>query len=181
MNPSRSIFFISLMTSAQMVLLTVPAAIAQTSMLTGTVQTTVHPSYAYGSANRTYVNAPPHHTAPHIPHTYLRNTRSFFQRHPMVKSAALGGGIGAASGGVLGLATGHGFFRGAVIGAGTGAGIGVVRKSQIMARHPIARDAATGGLAGLGIAGSATHGGGLVGAGVGAALGLGWGMFKNYR
>lgn len=178
MNPSRSVFLISLMTSMQLILPTVPGALAQTSMLTGAVQANVHP--AYGSANQTYVNVPPHNTVSHIPHAYLQHTRSFFQRHPMVKSAAIGGGIGAASGGVLGLATGHGFFRGAVIGAGTGAGIGVVRKSQIMARHPIARDAATGGLAGLGIAGSASHHG-LLGAGIGAALGLGWGMFKNYR
>jgi hypothetical protein len=118
------------------------------------------------------------------PHTvYLKDTRTFWQRHPMVKGAAIGGGVGAGAGALTGLISHQGILRGAVIGAGTGAGVGVIRTSKIMARHPIARDVATGAASGLGIgwAGSRRPGIALAGTGIGAAIGLGTGLFTQLR
>jgi hypothetical protein len=74
--------------------------------------------------------------------------------------------------------------RGAAIGAGTGAGVGVVRTSKTMKRHPIIRDTATGALAGVGIGWAAGGSHGVTagkGAAVGALGGLGWGLLKNFR
>jgi len=44
--------------------------------------------------------------------------KAYFYRHPYQKKAAIGAGIGAVGGGVLGL----GVARGAIVGAGAGAG-----------------------------------------------------------
>ncbi|HEY9712575.1 MAG TPA: YMGG-like glycine zipper-containing protein [Chroococcales cyanobacterium] len=114
---------------------------------------------------------------------YLRDNRTFFQKHPMVKGATIGAGLGAGVGAATGLLTGRGVLHGAVVGAGTGAGVGVIRKSQIMSRHPIARDIATGTVAGLGLGWAGSRRGSTVAkaAGVGAALGLGVGLWKNLR
>lgn len=187
---------IALVSSVQILL----PADAQTVMLTGKAEQNVQretyrvatPAYGrpvYGSVvqERPVVIAAPPAYAPTRPRTvvrtvYVRDRRTFFQRHPMVKGAAIGAGVGAGVGAVTGLVTGRGVLRGAAIGAGTGAGVGVVRTSKIMRRHPIARDVATGALTGLGIgwAGSRRGGrGALTGAGVGAAVGLGIGLFKH--
>jgi hypothetical protein len=118
------------------------------------------------------------------PHTvYLKDTRTFWQRHPMVKGAAIGAGFGAGAGALTGLISGQGILRGAVIGAGTGAGVGVIRTSKIMKQHPIARDVATGAASGLGVgwAGSRRPGIALAGTGIGAAIGLGTGLFTHLR
>jgi hypothetical protein len=114
---------------------------------------------------------------------YLKDTRTFWQRHPMVKGAAIGGGVGAGAGALTGLISGQGILRGAVIGAGTGAGVGVIRTSKLMKRHPIARDVATGAASGLGVgwAGSRRPGVALAGTGIGAAIGLGTGLFTQLR
>jgi hypothetical protein len=122
-----------------------------------------------------YVQRPVYRTV------YLRDNRTFFQRHPKVKAASIGAGIGAGAGALTGLISGRGVLRGAAIGAGTGAGVGLVRSSVIMKRHPIVRDLATGSLTGLGLAASASRRGvrAWQGAGVGAALGLGYGLFKH--
>lgn len=132
------------------------------------------PSQANGPQT-VYVQRPVYKTV------YLRDNRTFFQRHPKVKAASIGAGIGAGAGALTGLISGRGVLRGAAIGAGTGAGVGLVRSSVIMKRHPIVRDLATGSLAGLGLAYSASRRGKRAwqGAGVGAALGLGWGLFKH--
>ncbi|MBX9719897.1 MAG: hypothetical protein K2X81_00755 [Candidatus Obscuribacterales bacterium] len=106
---------------------------------------------------------------------YVKDDRTFFQRHPKVKSAAIGAGVGAGVGGVTGLITHAGFGRGALIGAGTGAGVGLVRSSDTLRSHPIVRNLATGSLVGLGIGGAASrgHSRAFQGAGIGAAVGLG--------
>lgn len=122
-----------------------------------------------------YVSKPVYRTV------YLRDNRTFFERHPKVKAASIGAGVGAGVGALTGMISGRGVIRGAVIGAGTGAGVGLVRSSAVMRRHPIMRDVATGSLAGLGLAASASRRGKRAwqGAGVGAALGLGWGLIKH--
>jgi hypothetical protein len=82
---------------------------------------------------------------------YVRDNRTYFQRHPKVKAVTIGAGVGAGAGALTGLVSGAGVVRGAAIGAGSGAGVGLVRSSRTMKRHPIIRDTATGTLAGLGI------------------------------
>jgi len=138
--------------------------------------------HAAGEAVRghTYVRVPVQQKTRTV---YLKDNRSFWQRHPMVKGAAIGGGIGAGAGALTGLISHQGILRGAAIGAGTGAGVGVIRTSKIMARHPIARDVATGATAGLGVgwAGSRRPGIALAGTGIGAAIGLGTGLFTQLR
>lgn len=112
---------------------------------------------------------------------YVRDNRTFFQRHPMIKGATIGAGVGAAAGAITGAVTRRGILRGAAIGAGTGAGVGVVRTSRTMRRHPIVRDTATGALVGLGLgwAGSRRSSTKWKGAGIGAAIGLGAGLLRH--
>ncbi len=111
---------------------------------------------------------------------YLKDNRSYWQRHPKVKAATIGAGVGAGAGAVTGLIAGRSVVRGAAIGAGTGAGVGLVRSSNTMKRHPIVKDTSTGALVGLGIgAASGRRGATLKGAGVGAAVGLGASLLKN--
>jgi hypothetical protein len=137
------------------------------------------------SAPILHVNPQPPRTVyimskPEVTKVYIRDERTFWQRHPKVKAATIGAGVGAAGGAVVGLISGRGIVRGAAIGAGSGAGVGLVRSSNTLKRHPIVRDTATGSLVGLGIGGAASrHKGWLKGAGVGAAVGLGYGLLKN--
>lgn len=114
---------------------------------------------------------------------YVRDNRTYFQRHPKVKAVSIGAGVGAGAGALTGLVSGAGVVRGAAIGAGSGAGVGLVRSSRTMKRHPIIRDTATGTLAGLGIGAASSRRGKRAwqGAGVGAAVGLGVGLFKNLK
>jgi len=129
------------------------------------------------SQNRPLTAVHPHAVQP------ARDNRTYFQRHPMVKGAAIGAGIGGGAGALTGLVTGQGVFRGAAIGATTGAGVGVIRTSKIMKRHPIMRDIATGGVTGLGLGWAGSHYPHTIAAttGVGAAIGLGAGLFNNLR
>jgi hypothetical protein len=174
-------------------------ALAQTTMLMGSA---VHNNANIGSStshvklappqlprydNRrvaapVYRSAPPR-TVVQTKTVYLRDERTYFQRHPKVKSAVVGGGIGAGVGAATGLITGRGVLRGGAIGAGTGAGVGLIRSSNTMKRHPIIRDVATGAVAGggLGWAGSRRNGTIAKTAGVGAAIGLGVGLFKHLQ
>lgn len=187
-----SALLLALACSAQMA---VPAY-AQSTMLTGVVErpvtvTRVQPGYVpmyprYG----TYAPAPVQRPAivQAAPRTYVRTVyvqdrRTYWQRHPMIKKATIGAGIGAGVGAVTGLVTHRGVLRGAAIGAGTGATIGVIRASRIMRRHPIIRDVATGAVAGLGLGWAGTRRHGRIGqfTGVGAALGLGVGLWKHLR
>jgi hypothetical protein len=143
-------------------------------------------AYSNGNANPNLhagANQNFHPQRPIIHTVYVRDNRTFFQRHPMVKSATIGAGVGAGAGALTGLVTGRGVVRGALIGGGAGAGVGIVRSSQIMRRHPIMRDVATGSLVGLGLGAAASRGHRLPlqATGVGAALGLGVGLFKNLR
>jgi hypothetical protein len=130
--------------------------------------------------------APPYEGEAEHPVTSVRTPerRTYFQRHPKQKAALIDGGIGTAVGGVTGLVTHKGFFRGAAIGAGAGAGVGLIRSSDTMKRHPIVKDLATGTVAGLGVGMAASRGHGAVGrigkiTAVGAAAGLGLGLLKN--
>ncbi|MBS1998152.1 MAG: hypothetical protein JSS86_17635 [Cyanobacteria bacterium SZAS LIN-2] len=147
-------------------------------------------TYVNPSANRRYsgnVNSGVQRNfqpqRPMIRTVYVRDNRTFFQRHPKVKAASIGAGVGAGAGALTGLVTGNGVVRGALIGGGAGAGVGLVRSSDTLKRHPIVRDVATGSLVGLGLgaAGSRGHRRALQATGVGAAIGLGVGMFKNLR
>ena len=114
---------------------------------------------------------------------YVKDNRTYFQRHPKVKAATVGAGVGAGVGALTGLVTGRGVVRGGAIGAGTGAGVGLVRSSTTMKRHPIIRDVATGTLVGGGLGWAGSRGRGTIAktAGVGAALGLGVGLFKHLQ
>ncbi len=118
---------------------------------------------------------------PVIQRVYVRDQRTFWQRHPKVKAAAIGAGVGTAAGAVTGLVSGRGVVRGGLIGAGTGAGVGLVRSSDTLKRHPIIRDVATGGLVGLGFGAAASRRSKRVwqGAGVGSAAGLAYGLLKH--
>lgn len=111
----------------------------------------------------------------------MRDDRKFFRRHPKVKAVAIGAGVGTAAGAVTGLISKRGVVRGAAIGAGAGAGAGLIRSSTIMKRHPIMKDVATGTVAGLGFGAAASRRGStaLKGAGVGAAVGLGYSLLKG--
>jgi hypothetical protein len=161
---------------------------AETTMLTGSVNTTALPStnpvntYRLLPAQAYYDNRPVI-TKPVIKRIYVRDQRTFWQRHPMAKGATIGAGVGAGTGALTGLITKRGVLRGAAIGAGTGAGVGVIRTSKIMKRHPIVRDIATGATAGLGLGWAGSRHGRRIGqaTGVGAAIGLGVGLFKNLR
>src|SRR4029453_4600805 len=112
---------------------------------------------------------------------YVRDRRTYWQRHPKVKAVAIGAGVGAGAGAITGLISGRGVVRGAAIGAGAGAGVGLVRSSRTLRRHPIIRDTATGALVGLGIGGAASRHGRRMGqaTAVGAAVGLGYGLLKD--
>ena len=112
-----------------------------------------------------------------------QDNRTYFQKHPKVKSAVVGAGVGAGVGAATGLIARRGVLRGAAIGAGTGAGVGLVRSSDTMKRHPIVKNTATGALAGLGLGAAAGRRGSTKwkSAGVGTAIGLGYGLFKHLR
>jgi hypothetical protein len=116
---------------------------------------------------------------------YVEKTdnRTYFQRHPKVKAAAVGAGVGAGAGAVTGLVTNRGVVRGAAIGAGTGAGVGLVRSSKTMKRHPIVKNTATGALVGLGLGAAGSRRGSTVTktTAAGAAVGLGYGLFKHLK
>jgi hypothetical protein len=116
-----------------------------------------------------------HHT------TSTYKTGTYWERHPKVKSAAVGAGVGTAAGAVTGLVTHKGIMHGAVIGAGTGAGVGLIRSSDTMKRHPIVKNTLTGTTigAGLGMAGGRGHHPAVKSAAVGSAIGLGYGVFKD--
>jgi len=110
--------------------------------------------------------------------------KTYFQTHPKVKKAAIGAGVGTATGAAVGLISGKGVLRGAAIGAGTGATVGAVSGSQTLKRHPYMKDMAIGTLggAGLSLAMNKGHGKGkrvVEGAALGAAVGLGAGFLKK--
>lgn len=130
-----------------------------------------------------YVDRPVVRPATRVRTVYLRDNRTFWQRHPKVKAVTIGAGVGAGVGAVTGLIARRGVVRGAAIGAGAGAGVGLIRSSRTMRRHPIIRDVATGTLVGLGVGAAASRRGKRIaqGAGVGAAVGLGWGLLRHLR
>jgi len=124
-----------------------------------------------------------HHAAE--PHATTATKSSYWQRHPKVKSAAIGAGIGTASGALVGGLSHRGIARGAVIGAGTGAGVGLIHSSKTLNRHPYMKDAATGSAVGLGLGLAMSRGHGtatrsLGGAAIGGAAGLGIGYLRRH-
>lgn len=194
---------ITMVASAQAPVVQPPQAVTGSSNLTNPVQVN-YPNNQTRSANQittVHMNGPivqpalplraPSLSQSKRPVTIVRTPdvqpftqpkpQTFWQRHPMVKGAAIGGGIGAGTGALTGLITGQGIVRGAAIGACTGAGVGVIRTSQVLKRHPIIRDVATGGLSGLGLgwAGSHSRGATLATTGIGSAIGLGAGLLGN--
>jgi hypothetical protein len=105
----------------------------------------------------------------------------YISTHPKMRSATIGAGVGTAAGAVTGLLTGRGMLRGAVIGAGTGAGTGFVHSSQIMQRHPIVNNIATGSMLGWGLGMTGGRYGGTTArtTAVGAAGGLATGLLLH--
>lgn len=171
-------------------------AFSQTTMLMGSATHNTAPTKASASTSTVrltppqtprYDYRPSPQPAPRTVYqtrtVYVKDNRTYFQRHPKVKAATIGAGVGAGAGALTGLVTGRGVLRGGAIGAGTGAGVGLVRSSTTLKRHPIIRDVATGTLVGggLGWAGSRRRGTIAKTAGVGAALGLGVGLFKHLQ
>jgi len=75
----------------------------------------------------------------------------YINSHPKLRSTTIGAGVGTAAGAVTGLITGRGILRGAVVGAGAGAGTGYIRSTDVMQRHPIVKNIATGSMIGLGL------------------------------
>ena len=140
-------------------------------------------SVSNGGANRERPLSAVHPRTTPVHTVYVKDNRTFWQKHPMVKGATIGAGVGAGAGALTGLVTHQGVIRGAVIGAGAGAGVGVIRTSKIMKRHPIARDVATGAVAGLGLGWAGSRWPHTVAAttGVGAAIGLGAGLLTHLR
>lgn len=160
-----------------------PRLIKQTPVLDSTTYVQV-PSKSLPSRTTTYQSRAAKYVVvkqPVIQKVYVKDERTFFQRHPKVKAATVGAGVGAAAGAVTGLVSGKGVVRGGLIGAGTGAGVGLVRSSDTLKRHPIVRDVATGGLVGLGLGAAASRRSKRVwqGAGVGSAAGLAYGLLKH--
>jgi len=189
----RAICFISIGTVGLSSLTALSEASAQT-LLTGNIENSASmPRLIKQNAvlDTTYVQVPAKLPArknyivvkqqPVIQRVYVKDNRTFFQRHPKVKAATVGAGVGAAAGAVTGLVSGRGVVRGGLIGAGTGAGVGLVRSSDTLKRHPIVRDVATGGLVGLGLGAAASRRSKRVwqGAGVGSAAGLAYGLLKH--
>jgi YMGG-like Gly-zipper len=154
---------------------TVPGA---KSFRTGTANNVTIPNHDHVRPN-TAVGIRP---AP-VRTVYVKDERTFWQKHPMVKGATIGAGVGLGAGALTGLVTRQGVLRGAVIGAGAGAGVGALRQSKIMKRHPIAKDVATGAVAGLGLGWAGSRWPHTVAAttGVGAAIGLGAGLLTHLR
>jgi len=114
--------------------------------------------------------------------TYVQqDRRTYFQRHPKVKSAVVGAGVGAGAGAIAGLVSGRGVLRGAAIGGGTGAGVGLIRSSRTMKRHPLARDLATGAAVGFGLGATSSRRGSTMvkSAAIGTAIGGGYHFLKK--
>ena len=140
-------------------------------------------SASAGSASAAVSTAAPTRTIVKTVVVDHTDRRTYFQKHPKVKSAVIGAGVGAGAGAVTGLISHRGIFRGAAIGAGTGAGVGLIRSSQTLKRHPIIRDVATGTAAGFGLGAAASRHGRTMGksAAVGAAVGLGYNLLKRLK
>ena len=92
---------------------------------------------------------------PHGPYqgyaSHVRTSTAHFLHNPTTKHTLVDAGIGAAGGALVGGISHGGLFKGAMVGAGTGAGIGLLRSSRTMQRHRFVKDAGTVGLAGLGL------------------------------
>lgn len=160
---------------ATLMLATPLPALAQNAVLSGRAERFDSSSTCNKSQVRTIVVEKPVYRT-----VYVKDKRTYWQKHPKVKAATIGAGVGAGAGAVTGLISNRSIVRGAAIGAGTGAAVGLVRSSDTLKRHPIVQDLGTGTLVGLGI-GAATgrRGGTAKGAGVGAAVGLGAGLLRH--
>lgn len=183
----RGLKLISIVISPLFLFVAVPTSYAQGTLLTGRVESRQEPLPLQQQKTYTYVPVPAAPLAPIaqprpvVQKVYVKDNRSYWQRHPKVKSAAVGAGVGTAAGAVTGLISGKGVLRGSAIGAGTGAGVGLIRSSDTMKKHPIIKDVSTGALVGLGLGAAASKEKkrAFQGTGVGAAVGLGYSLFKG--
>lgn len=116
------------------------------------------------------------HAYEYVPERSLRARTENAMRNPVVKQAAIGAGIGAATG-VLSDRTS--VLKGAGIGALVGAGTGLIDTSRTLEDKPLVRSAAKGALVGTGVS-AATDRDKLKGAAVGAAAGAGVHYVKKY-
>jgi hypothetical protein len=110
--------------------------------------------------------------------------QTYLQRHPVVKRTAIGAGVGAGAGALTGLVTHKGAMRGAAIGATAGGGVGLIKSSKTLKKHPVATKVAEGTAIGLGLGLAASRGHNttkrtLEAGGIGAAIGLGAGLLRN--
>jgi hypothetical protein len=112
----------------------------------------------------------------YVPENSLRSQTRSALKNPVVKQAAIGAAVGAASG-LLSDRTS--VVKGAGIGALVGAGTGYMDKSQALQDKPLARTALKGAAIGTG-AGLISGHGFVKGALIGAAGGAGVHYFKNY-
>jgi hypothetical protein len=106
----------------------------------------------------------------------LRGEVSNAMRNPVVKQAAIGAAVGAATG-LLSDRTS--LLKGAGVGALVGAGTGYVDRSATLSSKPLVRTALKGAAIGTG-AGMLTQRGAVKGALIGGAAGAGWHYLQNY-
>lgn len=165
-----------------------PAAFGQATTLTGSINQNammVQPVPVLRSQTGYYdhrrPSARPIQYRPVYRTVVVQDRRTYWQRHPKVKSAVVGAGVGAGAGAVTGLVSGRGVLRGAAIGAGTGAGVGLIRSSRTMRRHPLARDLATGAAVGFGLGAASSRRGStmLKATAIGTAIGGGYHFLRR--
>lgn len=96
--------------------------------------------------------------------------------NPIVKQAAIGAGIGAATGV---LTKESSVWKGAGVGALSGAGTGLVDSSKTLRDKPLVRSTAKGAIIGTGAA-TVTNKGKVKGAAVGAGAGAGTHFLKRW-
>ncbi len=116
----------------------------------------------------------------YVPENTLQsNTKSTISnawQNPVVKQAVIGGAVGAAAG-IFSDRSSVG--RGALVGAMTGAGTGLIDRSNVLSNHPVARTALKGAAIGLGTS-AVMRTSGVKGALVGAGIGAGAQYVKDY-
>ncbi|MEB3288045.1 MAG: YMGG-like glycine zipper-containing protein [Vampirovibrionales bacterium] len=114
--------------------------------------------------------------APNIAQAEVKDQARSAWRNPIVKQAAIGAGVGAATGV---LTRESSVWKGAGVGALAGAGTGAVDSSRTLRDKPLVRSTAKGAIIGTGAA-AVTNRGKVKGAAVGAGAGAGTHFLKKW-